>query len=83
MPSNFRNRKLPDESDQTLDVIDRRILRVLQRDGSIANVHIENRSGSPTLDTAAMRALQRIDSFGPLPEGDHITIEDKFDYKHQ
>jgi hypothetical protein len=30
-----------------------------------------------------MRALQRIDSFGPLPEGDHITIEDKFDYKHQ
>jgi periplasmic protein TonB len=55
----------------------------IQRDGSISNVHIESRSGSPTLDTAAMRALQRIDSFGPLPEGDHITIEDKFDYKHQ
>jgi periplasmic protein TonB len=55
----------------------------IQRDGSISNVRIENRSGSPTLDTAAMRALQRIDSFGPLPEGDHITIEDKFDYKHQ
>ncbi len=55
----------------------------IQRDGSISNVRIQNRSGSPTLDTAAMRALQRIDSFGPLPEGDHITIEDKFDYKHQ
>ena len=55
----------------------------IERDGSIANVRIENRSGSSTLDTAAMRALQRIDSFGPLPEGDHITIEDKFDYKHQ
>ena len=55
----------------------------IQRDGSISNVHIETRSGSPTLDTAAIRALQRIDSFGPLPEGDHITIEDKFDYKHQ
>jgi periplasmic protein TonB len=55
----------------------------IERDGSIANVRIQNRSGSPSLDTAAMRALQRIDSFGPLPEGDHITIEDKFDYKHQ
>ncbi|HSY35498.1 MAG TPA: TonB family protein [Acidobacteriaceae bacterium] len=55
----------------------------IERDGSIANVHIQNRSGSPTLDTAAMRALQRIDTFGPLPEGDRITIEDKFDYKHQ
>jgi periplasmic protein TonB len=55
----------------------------IERDGSIANVHIETRSGSPTLDTAAIRALQRIDTFGPLPEGDRITIEDKFDYKHQ
>jgi protein TonB len=55
----------------------------IQRDGSISNIRVENRSGSPTLDTAAMRALQRIDTFGPLPEGDHITIEDKFEYKHQ
>ena len=55
----------------------------IERDGSIANVRIQNRSGSPTLDTAAIRALQRIDTFGPLPEGDRITIEDKFDYKHQ
>ena len=55
----------------------------IERDGSLDNVRIETRSGSPTLDTAAIRALQRIDSFGPLPEGDHITIEDKFDYKHQ
>lgn len=55
----------------------------IQRDGSIANIRMETRSGSPSLDTAAMHALQRIDTFGPLPEGDHITIEDKFEYKHQ
>ncbi len=59
------------------------VLFDIQRDGSITNIRIEQRSGSPTLDTAAIRALQRIDTFGPLPEGDHITIEDKFDYKHQ
>jgi protein TonB len=54
----------------------------IERDGSTANLRIENRSGSPTLDTAAMRAIQRIDHFSPLPEGDHITIEYKFDF-HQ
>ncbi len=59
------------------------VLFDIQRDGSITNIRIEQHSGSPTLDTAAVRALQRIDTFGPLPEGDHITIEDKFDYKHQ
>jgi periplasmic protein TonB len=59
------------------------VLFDIERDGSIANVRIETHSGSPSLDTAALRALQRIDTFGPLPEGDHITIEDKFDYHHQ
>jgi protein TonB len=52
----------------------------IEHDGTIANLRIETKSGSPTLDLAAMHALQRIDTFGPLPAGDHITIEYKFDY---
>ena len=51
------------------------------RDGSPANVHLETRSGSATLDSSAMHALQRIDGFGPLPAGDHITVEYTFDYR--
>jgi len=55
----------------------------IQRDGTPANVHIETRSGSPTLDTSALRALQRVDGFGPLPAGDHVTVEYTFDYHQQ
>ena len=59
-----------------------KLLFDIERDGSVTNLHLESRSGSPTLDTAALRAIQRIDSgFGPLPAGDHITIEYQFDYK--
>jgi protein TonB len=51
----------------------------VNRDGSISDVTVAQRSGSPTLDTSAMRALQRIDGFGPLPGGtDHITAEYTF-----
>jgi periplasmic protein TonB len=52
------------------------------RDGSITNIQMQQRSGSPTLDQSALRALQRIDTFGPLPAGDHVTVELTFDY-HQ
>lgn len=58
------------------------VLFDIERDGTVSGLHIETRSGSPTLDSAAMRAIQRIETFGPLPAGDHITIEYKFDY-HQ
>jgi len=57
------------------------VLFEIQRDGSPTNLRIETRSGSPSLDNAALRAIQRIDTFGDLPEGDHITIEYKFDYR--
>lgn len=53
----------------------------INRDGSPENVRVENRSGSPTLDQSALRAVQRVDGFGPLPAGDKITIEFAFDYK--
>lgn len=53
----------------------------IDRDGAPQNVRVENRSGSPTLDQSALRAVQRVDGFGPLPAGDKITIEFAFDYK--
>lgn len=53
----------------------------VNRDGVPENIRIETKSGSPSLDASAMHALQRVDGFGPLPAGDHITVEYTFDYK--
>ncbi len=55
----------------------------IDRTGTPSNPRVETRSGSPSLDTSAMRAVQRVDGFGPLPAGDHITVEYSFDYKRQ
>ncbi len=55
----------------------------IDRDGLPSNARIESRSGSPSLDTSALRALQRVEGFGPLPAGDHITVEYSFDYRQQ
>ncbi|HLZ43593.1 MAG TPA: cell envelope integrity protein TolA [Candidatus Sulfotelmatobacter sp.] len=54
------------------------------RDGHPANVRVEQSSGVPSLDISAVRALQRIDTFGPLPPdypGNKISVEYWFDYK--
>lgn len=53
----------------------------IERDGTPANVRILDKSGSPSLDTSALRALQRVDGFGPLPAGNQITVEYTFDYR--
>jgi protein TonB len=53
------------------------------RDGHPFNVRVEQSSGVPTLDVSATRALQRIDTFGPLPpdySGSKISVEYWFDY---
>ncbi len=55
----------------------------INRDGVPENIRIETKSGSPSLDASALHALQRVDNFGPLPAGDHITVEYTFDYKQQ
>lgn len=55
----------------------------INRDGTPSNVRVEARSGSPSLDTSALRALQRVEGFGPLPQGDQITVEYSFDYRQQ
>ena len=39
------------------------------RDGTPSNVRIQTPSGDKTLDQTALHALQRIDTFGPLPDG--------------
>jgi protein TonB len=51
----------------------------IDRAGAPMNPRIETRSGSPSLDTSALRAVQRVEGFGPLPAGDHITVEFSFD----
>ena len=56
----------------------------IARDGHPANVQIEQTSGVPSLDISAMRAVQRIDTFGPLPpeySGNKVSVEFWFDYK--
>lgn len=53
------------------------------RDGHPYNVQVEQSSGVPSLDVSAVRALQRIDTFGPLPpdySGNKISVEYWFDY---
>ncbi len=54
------------------------------KDGHPTNVQVEQSSGVPSLDISAVRALQRIDTFGPLPPdypGNKISVEYWFDYK--
>ena len=54
------------------------------RDGRPSNVQVEQSSGVPSLDQSAVRALQRIDTFGPLPSdysGGKVSVEFWFDYK--
>ena len=56
----------------------------ITKSGQPVNIRIEQSSGIPSLDQSAMRALQRIDTFGPLPagyNGNYVAVEFWFDYK--
>ena len=56
----------------------------ISRDGHPSNVQVEQSSGVPSLDQSAQRAVQRVDSFGPLPteySGNKVSVEFWFDYK--
>jgi protein TonB len=56
----------------------------ITRDGHPGNVTVEQSSGVPSLDQSAVRALQRIDTFGPLPSdysSNKVSVEFWFDYK--
>lgn len=54
------------------------------RNGEPTNIQVEQSSGVPSLDLSATRALQRIDTFGPLPSdygGGRVSVEFWFDYR--
>jgi protein TonB len=56
----------------------------IARDGHPSNVNVEQSSGVPSLDQSAVRAVQRVDSFGNLPgeyPGSKVSVEFWFDYK--
>jgi periplasmic protein TonB len=56
----------------------------ITRGGAPSNIRVEQSSGIPSLDQSAIRALQRIDTFGPLPNdyaGNRVSVEFWFDYK--
>jgi periplasmic protein TonB len=56
----------------------------IDRAGRPTHVQVEQSSGVPSLDMSAIRALQRIDTFGPLPgdySGSKVSVEFWFDYK--
>src|SRR5215467_6624432 len=53
------------------------------RSGRPSHVEVEQSSGVPSLDVSALRAVQRVDSFGPLPadySGSKVSVEFWFDY---
>lgn len=56
----------------------------ITRNGQPQNIQIEQSSGVPSLDQSAVRTLQRIDTFGPLPNeysGSRVSVEFWFDYR--
>jgi protein TonB len=56
----------------------------ITRSGQPENIRVEQSSGIPSLDQSAARALQRIDTFGPLPPeyaGRYVAVEFWFDYR--
>jgi protein TonB len=59
------------------------ILFDIDREGVPSNARVETRSGSPSLDLSALRAVQRVDGFGPLPQGNRITVEFTFHFRPQ
>jgi len=55
----------------------------IDRSGRPSHIKIEQSSNVPSLDNSAVRALQRIDTFGPLPpeySGSSVSVEYYFDF---
>lgn len=55
----------------------------IDRSGRPSHINIEQSSNVPSLDNSAVRALQRIDTFGPLPpeySGNSVSVEYYFDF---
>jgi protein TonB len=55
----------------------------IARDGTVSNIHVVQGSASPTLNGSAIHAVQRVQSFGPLPSqytGSNVSVEYTFTY---
>jgi protein TonB len=53
------------------------------RDGRVSSIHMTAPSASPTLNTTAVQAVQRVETFGPLPDqytGNSVSVEYTFTY---
>jgi len=53
------------------------------RDGRVSNIHVTGPSSSPSLNLTAVQAVQRVESFGPLPDqytGSNVSVEYTFTY---
>ena len=57
------------------------VVFTINTDGTPSDAHVLTRSGSAPFDTLAVRTIQRIDGFGPLPQSKPITVEFALDYK--
>jgi periplasmic protein TonB len=60
-----------------------RVVFAVSRAGMPSNVRISQSSGSPTLDSSAERAVQRVETFGPLPSGyngSNVSVEYTFSF---
>src|SRR3984893_3347582 len=55
----------------------------IDHDGVPSNARVETRSGSPSLDLSALRAVQRVDGFGFFHDGDRIKVESPFLFRPQ
>ncbi|HUY82292.1 MAG TPA: energy transducer TonB [Acidobacteriaceae bacterium] len=55
----------------------------ISRDGAPSDIRITQSSGYPSLDSSALRAVQRVENFGPLPTGynkSNVSVEYTFTY---
>ena len=57
------------------------VVFTINADGTPSDPRIITKSGSPAFDILAIRTIQRIDGFGPLPQTKPITVEFALDYK--
>lgn len=61
-----------------------KITFLIARDGSASNIRVEQSSGYPSLDSSAVRAVQRVENFSPLPSGyskSSLYVEYTFTYR--
>ena len=61
-----------------------RVTFSISKDGTPSNIKIEQSSGSPTLNSSGIRAVQRVENFSPLPSGyskSSVSVEYTFTYK--